>query len=314
MPPPEMPLPELALTPLPPAIEASAPELIARNAPPATPIQETAPAPLPTAIVPVTEPKLSKESRDILKKIPSSLDKKKEAEKPPPPVDIDRAAPMDDLFGEQSGEISSHEAMGISIEVKKPNINTNYELERAYNALIAGNQEDAIAIYQQVLESEPNNKLGLFGLATTYHRLGQLSLARPYYGKLLTLDPENREALNNFLALVAEESPQEALRELEKLQAKNPDFSPIPAQIAIVYARQGLFKEAAHKMQQALQLSPENLAYRYDLAIMLDKAGDYPAAGIAYQQVMDAHLKGEKIPGEPHKIQERLTFIRSNSL
>ncbi len=213
---------------------------------------------------------------------------------------------------ESDQEIKKHDGVGIKITVEQPKEDISKMLEDAYDDLIAGNQEEAIGLYKDVLAREPQNKLALFGLATTYHRAGQLQLARPLYGRLLAIDPHNVEGLNNFLVLLADEAPREALVELERLEQSHPGFSPIPAQMAIIYEKLNNFPMAVQKMQQAIDMSPENIKYQYDMAVMLDKRGDWPDAAMYYQQLLVASERGEKIPASEEDIQERLTFIRSN--
>jgi tetratricopeptide (TPR) repeat protein len=248
---------------------------------------------------------LSPQSKAILEKLPPERNAI-EAERPPVQIEHSRHSSLD-------GEgVRKHDGAGISISVHQPKPNINHMLESAYEALLAGNQEDAISLYRQVLDEQPENKLALFGLATTYHRAGQLQLARPLYGRLLAIDPNNEEGLNNFLVLLADESPQEALTEMKKLQETHPDFSPLPAQMAVIYEKGGDVENALKSMKHAIDLSPENIKYRYDMAIMLDRAGARAEAADYYQQLLTASDRGEKIPAKPEEIQERLTFIRSN--
>jgi tetratricopeptide (TPR) repeat protein len=209
-------------------------------------------------------------------------------------------------------EVRQHKSIGISISVRRPKMDVNHMLEEAYDALIAGNQEEAIEMYKQVLAGSPRNRLALFGLATTYHRAGQLTLARPLYGRLLAIDPNNEEGLNNFLVLLADESPLEALEEMKKLQRTHADFSPLPAQMAVVYEKIGDYDQAVTSMKHAIELSPENIKYRYDMAVILDRRGNWEEAAAYYQQLLTAYDRGEKIPAKAEEIQERLTFIRSN--
>lgn len=255
------------------------------------------------------DPGLSNETRRILAHFPRGLDSRKGAASKTP-FTIDRTDPrINELFSEN---YDPAQPVGINIQVKKPDVNINYELEKAYNALISGNQTDAIQMYKQVLVASPNNKLALFGLATTYQRAGRIELARPLYGTLLSIDPTNREALNNFLALVAQESPREALAQLKRLQTENPDFSPLPAQEALIYQNLGNYSTAITRMQHALKLSPENISYRYNLAVLYDSNNQPAQAAVLYQDVLDAAARGEMIPGNQQDIQERLTFLRSN--
>lgn len=284
----------------------------------AKPTQRQAAKPVQKPAVPViaedpTEPQqgLSPATRKIAGKLPSNLDKRKKSGSES--IVIDRTKDYPPQGKDESINVSE-EGNGFSIKVNNTQrrVNLDYELEKAYNALISGETMVAIEIYKRVLEADPSSHNALFGLATTYHRAGQIDLARPLYAKLLALDPKNRDALNNFLVLMADEAPEQALIQLSQLEKRNPDFSPIPAQMAVIYQKLGDSDKASEKMFRAIALAPENLVYRYNLAIMLDKQKKYEEAAKLYKQLVDASMRGEVIPGNLQKIQERLTFISSN--
>lgn len=206
-------------------------------------------------------------------------------------------------------DTKSYDAVGLSIKVAKPGLDTNFELNRAYSALTGGDDAAAIDIYKNVLGADPQNQDALFGIASIYHRNGELAKARPYYGELLKINPNHREGLNNFLALVSVESPNEALAELGRLEQKNRDFSPIPAQEALVMNKLGYYEQARDKMLRAIELAPENYTYKYNLAIMMDHQGDYADAGALYRILIDASLNGEKLPASTETLQKRLNYI-----
>jgi Flp pilus assembly protein TadD len=268
-------------------------------------------APIKAASASEPDEALSPKSRELLGKIKLPAKSEKESTNP---FKIERTHGMQDLFKNESTALGTEaDALGVKVDKKKgPPINVEYELEKAYNATISGQNEAAIATYQEILDNSPNNTQALFGLATLYHRAKQLDKARSLYGRLLAIDPDHRDGFNNFLVLLADEAPREALVELEKLEAKNPGFSTIPAQIAVIYQKLGDFDKAIDKMFRAVALSPENLTYRYNLAIMLDKQKNYDEATKLYKQLVEASDRGEKIPGNISNIQQRLTFISSN--
>ncbi|MEI7669456.1 MAG: tetratricopeptide repeat protein [Pseudomonadota bacterium] len=267
--------------------------------------------PLPIQAQPIivntikAEPKLSSKTKEIINKIPPEKPQSVVSTKP---IEIQREhkSPLED------NDVKKHTGIGVEMSVTKPKANINRLLDDAYNYLMAGNQEKAIDIYKQVLHAQPNNKLALFGLATTYHRAGQLELARPLYGKLIAIDPKNVEGLNNFLVLISDESPNEALFELEKLYSMHANFSPISAQMAIIYTKIGQYDKALEKMKIATDLSPGNLKYRYNMAVIYDKIGDWDNAAKLYQLLITASERGKKISVDIQEIQERLTFIVSN--
>jgi Flp pilus assembly protein TadD len=257
-----------------------------------------------------TAPTLSKESKKTLAKIPSGIDTPKHSK--PEHMSINRMNEHASALDEGAAEVKTHEALGIKIEVKRPTLDINYELEKAYSAMVAGQPTVAVEIYRRALEASPNNTQAQLGLAVAYHRAGLLNDARPLYMDILAKDPTNRDALNNFLGLVAEEAPDEALIKLQKLMARNPDFSPIPAQMAVIQQKKGDITAASESMLRAVSLAPENLAYKYNLAVLFDKLGKKEEASSIYSSLLDAYMRGENLGVNVRAIQERLTFLRSN--
>ena len=253
--------------------------------------------------------KISNDSQVMLKNFPAGLNKTVPA-RVKPNVNISRATvPNLEL---SKPEIKKHEALGISIEVKKPNLNVNDYLVMAYKAQQQKQLPVAAQYYEEILAHRPRNDDAMLGLATVEHRMGNLSKARTLYRQLLSSAPRDESVLNNFLVLVSQESPEAALEELLQLEAKNPNYDVLPAQIASIYANKGSIEKAVEKMARAIQLNPENLLYHYNLAVMLDHAGRHQQAIPLYKRVQNAALKGQKIPTDISYIQERLTFLLSN--
>lgn len=263
--------------------------------------------------IPLPSQPLSNASKDILSKFPSKLGTNPEVvtNGKNRNLAINRLSPDVQSILPPEQKVERYDAAGISIKVQRPGLDTNFELNRAFSALNTGDTTLAAATYKNILTTEPRNEDALFGLATTYHRLGDLDRARPYYAQLLTVNPNHRAGLNNFLALVSHESPQEALAELERLEQRNPNFSPIPAQQAALLSKQGFADQAREKMLRAIELAPENLTYKYNLAVILDKQGKYTDASALYRLLIDAAINGQKIPASLDSLQKRLNFIAS---
>ncbi len=281
---------------------------VATSAPLSPPVAQTVvvAAPVPTATAVIATPPLSRETKDILSHIPSKLDVVTQGKTGK--LSVNRATPeLADL--QVKDKVDAYESNGIKISVRRSGLDTNYELNRAYNALSGGDTEAAIGMYKNVLSAEPKNQEALFGLASLYHRQGQLENARSFYRILLKNYPNHRDGLNNFLALVSEESPQEALAELERLEQRNSRFSPIPAQQAMVLDKLGYATEARSKMLRAIELSPDNLTYKYNLAVMSDKQGNYDEAADLYRLLIQAEGRGETIPASVDVLQKRLNYI-----
>lgn len=218
------------------------------------------------------------------------------------------ASSIDSTLQQTSEQIKK---LGITLSDKAKDVAPNLRSvqEMAYRALMAGQIEAAISLYKQSLKMSPGNKTSLFGLATTYHRNGQLTQARMLYSEILSKYPDDRDTINNFMALISNSAPQDALVELLHLEAANPGFSPIAAQIGMIYQRLGDDARAVQYLEKAVGLSPENLSYRYNLAIIFDRLGHWQEAATLYQQLLNAASEGVTIPGDSRTIQERLLYI-----
>jgi Flp pilus assembly protein TadD len=177
--------------------------------------------------------------------------------------------------------------------------------------LLHGRYESALAAYDKVLKINPESLSALLGKAIALHKLRRVSEARTYYQRVLALDPANREALTNMTAIVAAQEPVVALRELRDMQKANPDFSPIPAQIASIDIQAGDIRDAMTAFNRAIQLSPENGLYRLNLAILQDRAGMAREAAASYQAALERLGSGAQMPISIETIQARLRYLRS---
>ena len=274
-----------------------------------TPLKPQAAPPQAAPPVPEEPKHLTGETETILSHLPHDLFPATQTRQAKGGFGVSRTHSTTDI--PKTKEFSASTSIGAKIAVKRQSIDVSYELEKAYNALLQGSTDVAVGIYKDVLAAEPNNKNALFGLATTYHKLGLLAQARPLYGRLLEMDPYNKEVLNNFLAMVGEEAPESAILYLEQLKGANHEFSPIYAQLAQLYAKQHDYANAIDNMQQATAISPENMVYKYNLAVLYDIHKDYRRAEVLYRQIIDSGLKGEDIPASTRDIQERLIYLGS---
>lgn len=271
-----------------------------------------------------TDPQLSPATKQALETVvkKATLSVKPVILKEGAPVYLDRSKPISQINDSFTGKNNANEKnvtkgmvtgklfgknMAVSSTVKEADSETL--LDQAYNALLNGQQEAATTLYKQVLARDKNNNAALFGLATIYQRNKNDAQARAIYTSLLSRDPSNQDALNNFLMLVAEESPEGALVELKKLEALNPDFSPLSAQIGMIYARLGKPQKAIRSLNKALAMSPENQSYRYNLAVIYDQLGAKEQAISLYKELLTASFNGVVLPGSTEDIRERIIFL-----
>ena len=223
-----------------------------------------------------------------------------------PPVEISRTvAPADDAAATETPTADPN----FSITVDDRAQVQQASFEAAYSSLLAGNTEGALNLYLDVLKDDPDNTFALFGLASTLQRIGWLAEARATYEELLAIEPDNRGALANMMTLISQEAPDQALSNLGRLYEINPGFSPIPAQMAVLYAGQGDYAQAIRFLELASELSPENMMYVYNLAIIHDRLGDHEEARALYEKVLSAaEIRDVSIPLEA--VRERVSYLK----
>ena len=259
--------------------------------------------------------KLSKDTKDFLHKIPAGvLPLTERALTPRASVEISRGELRDPFAGsEYSDDIPGiGKELELEVSVREPDTSRLDNLAFGREAFISGQYESAIVYYKKVLKESPENKNALFGLAATYQKTGELDSARNVYLDLLEIDQNNWPALNNFLILASQESPEDALDELKRLQKYNPEFAPIPQNIGLIYIRQGRTKEAAKYLTRSVILAPENLGYRYNLAVLLDHIGEKQRAYNLYLQLINANGEGKRLPVAMASIKDRMEMISGN--
>lgn len=247
---------------------------------------------------------------EMVRRLPSGLSSRSMPEPPEPPVSIERVTDESDF---PDDGYADDQPIGASARKGQNKSTVDEQLNQAYEALMMGQTESAVSMYRRVLMEDPRNKLGMFGLATSLHRNGQYAQAQRAYAELLSYYPNYTDGLNNFFALMSDLAPGDAIRQLNELARRNPDFSPIPAQMGMIYMKNGEYENAASSLARAVSLSPENITYRYNLAIALDKMGQNTEAVRLYQQVLEAmqNQKDSTIQLDAKNIQERLIFLRS---
>jgi len=208
-------------------------------------------------------------------------------------------------------DIEKSAAFEIEVSNKAPSVSEYELLKKANKAMEVDQYEAAIALYQQVLASTPDNRDAMFGMATAYQKAGRKNRAKEIYSQIFEKSPTYEPALSNLLALAAEEAPERALAEFAAIEGRNPNFAGVYAQKAKIYRNTLNLPLAIKNLSKALELNPENQNYRYDLAIVEDENQNYAAASKHYAELIDYYNKGVKIPVDKEIITDRMNYINT---
>lgn len=261
---------------------------------------------------------IDKKDREVLTEVSGALSAQNQVNSEvneQPKTEITHGKPAPGYNVSEDG--SKKTAKNLNLSVKEASSDDKASIEKkmmlAYRALISGQRAAAISIYKDIIKAKPDNIEAMFGLASAYQKNLQNEQARSIYVEILQKKPDHKDALNNFLVLVADDSPDDALIELQKLERINPKFSPIPAQIAMIYIKKNDLNSAERNLRRAISLSPNAVKYKYNLAVILDKMGKYKPAIEFYKDVVNAAENDSTLFNYADKIKDRLAYLQSTN-
>ena len=202
----------------------------------------------------------------------------------------------------------------VVIDDKKENFDLKEKEKLAYNSAMIGQYEVSIEIFKKILKEQPNNTYAKFSLATVYQKVGQSRQAKELYHQLLKSDYENKdEVLSNLFAILVDESPRDSIYLLTRLSIQNPDSSSILAHTALAYDKIKNYDKAITYLTKAISLDENNLSYKFNLAIVYDKAQKLEKALELYSDVAKNYFNnnGLNISIPIDIIQKRIDTIKS---
>jgi Tfp pilus assembly protein PilF len=164
----------------------------------------------------------------------------------------------------------------------------NPALERAYDALQAGRDDEAQGAYEQVLRADGKNADALLGLATLAARQGRSDAAHAYYLRALEADPSDATARAGVLSTGGYGDEATAESRLKTALARAPDSPPLNFALGSLYARQQRWSEAQQAYFRAYAGDPGNPDLIYNLAVSLDHLRQSRLAAQHYRMALDA--------------------------
>ena len=97
---------------------------------------------------------------------------------------------------------------------KAPDVNLS---EQAFQAIAAGDYEEAEALLEVALSINPDNPYALLNLGVVYQQTGRVDQAREQYVKVILLDSQEKAFASNVKGLEGEKLVDIAKRNLENL-------------------------------------------------------------------------------------------------
>jgi|GEM_PF-20195 len=150
-----------------------------------------------------------------------------------------------------------------------------------------GKPQQAISIYQKLLERGLNDLELRLNLGLAYGQSGRIDEAIAEYQKILKLDPKNAAAWFNLgVALMHKGNlgqAQEAYQQAIRLRPKYPEAS---LNLGIIYMRQGLADAAQKEWEKILGYDPQNAKAHCNLGNLALSQRDFTRAENEYRQAL----------------------------
>lgn len=151
-------------------------------------------------------------------------------------------------------------------------------ITEAFSAYQKGQFESAEVLYRNALQDDPDNRDIHLGLAAIAVNKGDKEGAYRYYLKLLETKPDDAFVLSSLISLSNNDDPikdESIIKTLIHKQGKAPYLY---FALGNIHAKQSRWAEAQEAFFNAHSLDSLNPDYALNLAISLDKIGQYPAA------------------------------------
>jgi tetratricopeptide (TPR) repeat protein len=159
-------------------------------------------------------------------------------------------------------------------------------IERAWEALQAGDLPRARAEYQRALGANPRDRDALLGLATIDARTQRFESAEAGYLRVLELEPRDPYAQAGLIALRGQTDPLQSESRIKNILAQQPDATLLYFPLGNQYAAQGRWSDAQAAYFRAFSADPDNADYAYNLAVSLDHLGQGKLALEYYRRAL----------------------------
>lgn len=173
----------------------------------------------------------------------------------------------------------TRESAPMLIEQRQPE-SIDPLLNRAYLAYREGKLDLAQQLYRDALRLDGRNTDALLGLAAIAQQRGADSVAAHYYAKVLELDPRDAVANAGMSALTTDDNRESRLKILLNEQQDSPALH---FALGNHFAAQERWGEAQRAYFDAFRLEPQNAALAFNLAVSLERLGQYELAAQYYQ-------------------------------
>ena len=153
-----------------------------------------------------------------------------------------------------------------------------------------GNKDEATARLVAWQRYHPKETGSRLYLADVYVRAGQKTQAIELYEQVLDLDPQNLLALNNVATLYQQNKDPRALQYFEQSYKLNPESATLADNLGWALVQQGELQKGVELLYKATAKAPDNPDMRYHLVAAIAKSGEKERAREELQKLLSKYI------------------------
>lgn len=167
-----------------------------------------------------------------------------------------------------------------------------------------GDVNTAIETFRRASQAAPTDPRPLLQLGLLMDGTGRREQAKPIYEQILKLQPDHPIALNNLAFIKAEEGTDldEALTMAQRARQKLPASPNIKDTLGWIYIKKNLSDDAVRIFRELVDQDPNNPSFHYHYGLALLQKGDRPSA----KREFEVAIRNKPSKDEAGKIRELL--------
>lgn len=199
----------------------------------------------------------------------------------------------------------THQVIAQQPAMYEINVRKDINVSRAENLYKEGNVDKALEVYNEILDTNPNSIPARVGLASVYSDLYKIKAAQREFQKVLSIDPNNSDALNGLGQTYyrATTSSNMDIRDnigsfyrrastyFQKAIQANPNNDKALANLGNIYQHQGRLEEADQMYRKSLEANPMNSDANFRMGTIFYEKGDVDTAIGYYQKSLEVNSK-----------------------
>lgn len=181
------------------------------------------------------------------------------------------------------------------------------ELQQGNDLFNQGKYEEAIAVYQAIVQKFPETYILYRNIGNCYFQLEEYDLAEEYYKKVLEKDPEDTESLLGIGNTYANRGENEkALEWYNKIDFDKISDPLVLYNIGSNFYTQGQYQEALKYYRKAVELKSDFLDALYQLGLVNLSLGNNQDAIDAFER----YLKIDSDSGRADQVRNFIEFLK----